>query len=89
MNYLKTTIRTNTAGTEAVPACLYPLGITDLVIEDPQEIRAMVARPRSSEWFDETQIPEIEEEEPAVVVYSADDEAGRRQCLGRHVHRPG
>ena len=80
MKYLKTTIKTNTAGTETVPACLLDLGITDVVIEDPEEIRAMVLSPRSSEWFDETQIPEIESGEPAVIVYAADDEAGRRQA---------
>ena len=47
------------------------IGINDAMIDDPDEILAMIASPGPSEWYDESQIPDVSMIEPAVTVFFA------------------
>ncbi len=77
MKYIEVKIKTSKSGIDPVLAALMNIGISDAMIDDPDEILAMIASPGPSEWYDESQIPDISMIEPAVTVFFADDEEGR------------
>ena len=77
MKYIEVKIRTSKSGIDPVLAALMNIGINDAMIDDPDEILAMIASPGPSEWYDESQIPDLSMIEPAVTVFFADDEEGR------------
>ena len=77
MKYIEVKIKTSKSGIDPVLAALMNIGINDAMIDDPDEILAMIASPGPSEWYDESQIPDVSMIEPAVTVFFADDEEGR------------
>lgn len=77
MKYIEVKIKTSKSGIDPVLAALMNIGINDAMIDDPDEILAMIASPGPSEWYDESQIPDLSMIEPAVTVFFADDEEGR------------
>ena len=77
MKYIEVKIKTSKSGIDPVLAALMNIGINDAMIDDPDEILAMIASPGPSEWYDESQIPDLSIIEPAVTVFFADDEEGR------------
>ena len=77
MKYIEVKIKTSKSGIDPVLAALMNIGINDTMIDDPDEILAMIASPGPSEWYDESQIPDLSMIEPAVTVFFADDEEGR------------
>lgn len=77
MKYIEVKIKTSKSGINPVLAALMNIGINDAMIDDPDEILAMIASPGPSEWYDESQIPDLSMIEPAVTVFFADDEEGR------------
>lgn len=77
MKYIEVKIKTSKSGIDPVLAALMNIGINDAMIDDPDEIIAMIASPGPSEWYDESQIPDLSMIEPAVTVFFADDEEGR------------
>lgn len=77
MKYIEVKIKTSKSGIDSVLAALMNIGINDAMIDDPDEILAMIASPGPSEWYDESQIPDLSMIEPAVTVFFADDEEGR------------
>ncbi len=77
MKYIEVKIKTSKSGIDAVLAALMNIGINDAMIDDPDEILAMIASPGPSEWYDESQIPDVSMIEPAVTVFFSDDEEGR------------
>lgn len=77
MKYIEVKIKTSKSGIDPVLAALMNIGINDAMIDDPDEILAMIASPGPSEWYDESQIPDLSMIETAVTVFFADDEEGR------------
>ena len=77
MKYIEVKIKTSKSGIDPVLAALMNIGINDAMIDDPDEILAMIASPGPSEWYDESQMPDVSMIEPAVTVFFADDEEGR------------
>ena len=77
MKYIEVKIKTSKSGIDPVLAALMNIGINDAMIDDPDEILAMIASPGPSEWYDESQIPDVSMIEPAVTVFFDDDEEGR------------
>lgn len=77
MKYIEVKIKTSKSGIDPALAALMNIGINDAMIDDPDEILAMIASPGPSEWYDESQIPDLSMIEPAVTVFFADDEEGR------------
>ena len=59
MKYIEVKIKTSKSGIDAVLAALMNIGINDAMIDDPDEILAMIASPGPSEWYDESQIPDV------------------------------
>ena len=80
MKYIEVKIKTSKSGIDPVLAALMNIGINDAMIDDPDEILAMIASPGPSEWYDESQIPDLSMIEPAVTVFFADDEEGRSRA---------
>ena len=80
MKYIEVKIKTSKSGIDPVLAALMNIGINDAMIDDPDEILAMIASPGPSEWYDESQIPDLSMIEPAVTVFFADDEEGRSKA---------
>lgn len=80
MKYIEVKIKTSKSGIDPVLAALMNIGINDAMIDDPDEILAMIASPGPSEWYDESQIPDVSMIEPAVTVFFADDEEGRSRA---------
>ena len=80
MKYIEVKIKTSKSGIDPVLAALMNIGINDAMIDDPDEILAMIASPGPSEWYDESQIPDVSMIEPAVTVFFADDEEGRSKA---------
>ena len=76
MKYIEVKIKTSKGGIDPVIAALMNIGINDAMIDDPDEILAMIASPGPSEWYDESQIPDVSMIEPAVTVFFSDDEEG-------------
>ena len=76
MKYIEVKIKTSKSGIDPVLAALMNIGINDAMIDDPDEILAMIASPGPSEWYDGSQIPDLSMIEPAVTVFFADDEEG-------------
>jgi len=80
MKYIEVKIKTSKSGIDPVLAALMNIGINDAMIDDPDEILAMIASPGPSEWYDESQIPDVSMIEPAVTVFFADDEEGHSRA---------
>ena len=80
MKYIEVKITTSETGIEPVSAALMGIGINDVEIDDPEEILGMIAAPAATEWYDETQIPEVERKAPSVKVYMDADDAGRAKA---------
>ena len=80
MKYIEVKIKTSKSGIDPVLAALMNIGINDAMIDDPDEILAMIASPGPSEWYDESQIPDLSMIEPAVTVFFADDEEGHSRA---------
>lgn len=80
MKYIEVKIKTSKSGIDPVLAALMNIGINDAMIDDPDEILAMIASPGPSEWYDESQIPDVSMIEPAVTVFFADDEMGHSRA---------
>ena len=80
MKYIEVKIKTSKSGIDPVLAALMNIGINDAMIDDPDEILAMIASHGPSEWYDESQIPDVSMIEPAVTVFFADDEEGRSRA---------
>ena len=80
MKYIEVKIKTSKGGIDPVIAALMNIGINDAMIEDPDEILAMIASPGPSEWYDESQIPDMSMIEPAVTVFFSDDEEGHNRA---------
>ena len=76
MKYIEVKIKTSKGGIDPVIAALMNIGINDAMIDDPDEILAMIASPGPSEWYDESQIPDVSMIDPAVTVFFSDDEEG-------------
>ena len=66
MKYIEVKIKTSKSGIDPVLAALMNIGINDVMIDDPDEILAMIASPGPSEWYDESQIPDLSMIEPKV-----------------------
>ena len=80
MKYIEVKIKTSKSGIDPVLAALMNIGINDAMIDDPDEILVMIASPGPSEWYDESQIPDVSMIEPAVTVFFADDEEGHSRA---------
>ncbi len=80
MKYIEVKIKTSKSGIDPVLAALMNIGINDAMIDDPDEILEMIASPGPSEWYDESQIPDVSMIEPAVTVFFADDEEGHSRA---------
>lgn len=80
MKYIEVKIKTSKSGIEPVLTALMNIGINDAMIDDPDEIMEMLASPKSTEWYDESQIPDVTRMEPGVTVFFADDEEGRKKA---------
>ena len=80
MKYIEVKIKTSKSGIDPVLAALMNIGINDAMIDDPDEILAMIASPGPSEWYDESQIPDVSMIEPAVTVFFADDAEGHSRA---------
>ena len=74
MKYRKIIITTNAAGIEVVSAALIGEGITDIEIDNPMETVNMIGQLNSSEWYDASQIPEVEDYPPRVIIYGEMEE---------------
>lgn len=76
MKYIEIKILTDKNGLEIIPAALSAIGIDDVELYDPDEIFSMISSPESTEWYDETQVPQIDDKGHSVTVYLPDDKAG-------------
>ena len=79
MKYIEVKIKTSKSGIDPVLAALMNIGINDAMIDDPDEILAMIASPGPSEWYDESQIPDLSMIEPAVI-----EELAKSAAEGRY-----
>ena len=77
MKYIELTIETSEAGIEPVTAGLMALGIDDVRIDDPADVREMLENKTLTEYSDPGDFDDELAEVPSVTVYFNDDEDGR------------
>ena len=79
MNYIEIKIETTHQGVELVVAKLLALGITDTVIDDPEDIRQLMEEKESYHWdYVDDQVVADLDRLPTVSVYLDDNEDNRR-----------
>ncbi len=80
MNYIEMIIETTSAGIEAITGALSVQGIEDLVVSDPQDIRAIMDNKDSYEWdYIDESVSDRMGDAARVTLYFADDEVDRRK----------
>ena len=78
MNYIEVRIRAGERGVEPLIAELAMMGLTDLAIEDPADIAALLEKKNAYDWdYIDDEVLALGEAEPKVTLYLAEGDEGR------------
>ena len=78
MKYIECKIHVSRAGIEPVLALLMNRGITDAVVDDPNDIDALLQKEHGYEWdYIDDEVLALKNEEPLVTFYVDDSDEGR------------
>ncbi len=76
MRYFEVKIETNKTGIEIISAALIGIGLENISIFDPDEIRFMIDNPGKTEWCDASQIEPVQDDVPNIKLYFDDTDEG-------------
>lgn len=77
MKYIELSIETTESGMEIVTAKLMAMGIDDIRVDDPADVREMLANKALTEYTEPGAFDDVLEEPPSITVYFDDDASGR------------
>ena len=86
MKYLELVILVNREGLEPVEACLMEMGLTDMVVNDPDDLKDLMDKKHDYDWdYIGDEVYSLAEEEPSITLYFDGDETGNGYMMAQEV----
>ena len=86
MKYLELVIHVNREGLEPMEAALMEMGLTDMVVNDPEDLADLMNKKHDYDWdYIGDEVYKLAEEEPSITLYFDGDETGNGYALAQEV----
>ncbi|MBO5995277.1 MAG: 50S ribosomal protein L11 methyltransferase [Firmicutes bacterium] len=86
MKYLELVIHVNREGLEPMEAALMEMGLTDMVVNDPEDLADLMNKKHDYDWdYIGDEVYSLAEEEPSITLYFDGEETGNGYALAQEV----